>query len=901
MSANKHTNKLKLQNYAYEVSDNGVFIHPKETSNVWFQPFEYDSAENAYYPMPGYGGYPLIEAMDIDWRPYNVNGNPITTTYDLVSYISSAAYSPLMEKTFGPYTISAADAAHGNVYFLNVVPTSDNYYEPWYIHYKLIISTDEAATQGEYDCIIGSAGTSSNWHVFNRFYSTSYYPSYSHMMAFHSSAAKYANRAINPIKLGERIYSARNATTLARTFTIQVLEMYNCEAYFPDDLETQGSFYTDAKYGYNTSWNATSMGLQESSDINYPNYYHYEYYIGYRIHSNSTPLYRYKFVGFDERNHLVPLTITNQESSTIVQKTPCSEPMMVSRGLALYNTTTKIESDQTAVATGTIYRHTSVVSGILPYNFNTTINDAAHASHEIYLVGEYDEETGLFQLDDSLDENSKYTKYYNVVPILTTISDHKNYFVAGKYYWYLGQIPPSNNYLNFTNFHPLFFFDGEKLIQISAKTEYNNPWERSIGIGSAKLKYNQGFAIGEFSVSEGFSNIAYGSYSHAGGFESLAYSYAVAIGKHAIAYDYSFAEGYRPLALSYFSHVEGSDTTSLGSYSHAEGHQSTASGECSHVEGYRSLAQGDFSHAEGTLTKASGDSSHAEGDYTTASGDFSHAEGDYTKALGESAHAEGKNTVALGNSSHAEGKYTFAYGSYSHAENYYTIAYGVSSHAEGFRQPERTEFTLVGQESQYTVDNNSTIKAGMLLKNGSYVATVGLVNGTTISFYGTLGEITVPQQVEIVNAIAYGDYSHSEGYNTIAAYFASHAEGFFTKTWAEYAHAEGSNTTASGDSSHAEGKYTTASGGYSHAEGTHSTASGSNSHAEGERSTASGANSHAEGSRSTASGVNSHAEGELTLAIGDHSHAEGGGMIIASTGFNISSRNYRTMFISIIS
>lgn len=84
MSANKHTNKLKLQNYAYEVSDNGVFIHPKETSNVWFQPFTYDNIAHAYYPIPGHGDYPFIEASDIDWRPYKIDGHNVVTSYDLI-------------------------------------------------------------------------------------------------------------------------------------------------------------------------------------------------------------------------------------------------------------------------------------------------------------------------------------------------------------------------------------------------------------------------------------------------------------------------------------------------------------------------------------------------------------------------------------------------------------------------------------------------------------------------------------------------------------------------------------------------------------------------------------------------------------------------------------------------
>lgn len=93
MSANKHTNKLKLQNYAYEVSDNGVFIHPKETSNVWFQPFTYDNVAHAYYPIPGHGDYPFIEASDIDWRPYKIDGHDVVTSYDLIHSMETMSSS----------------------------------------------------------------------------------------------------------------------------------------------------------------------------------------------------------------------------------------------------------------------------------------------------------------------------------------------------------------------------------------------------------------------------------------------------------------------------------------------------------------------------------------------------------------------------------------------------------------------------------------------------------------------------------------------------------------------------------------------------------------------------------------------------------------------------------------
>ena len=92
-----------------------------------------------------------------------------------------------------------------------------------------------------------------------------------------------------------------------------------------------------------------------------------------------------------------------------------------------------------------------------------------------------------------------------------------------------------------------------------------------------------------------------------------------------------------------------------------------------------------------------------------------------------------------------------------------------------------------------------------------------------------------------------------------------------------YSHAEGFNTIAGKDGSHAEGRYSHAEGYYSHAEGDYSHAEGDYSHAEGSDSHAEGVSSHAEGGSNHAEGSDSHAEGYSSHAEGDYSHAEGRG------------------------
>lgn len=80
---------------------------------------------------------------------------------------------------------------------------------------------------------------------------------------------------------------------------------------------------------------------------------------------------------------------------------------------------------------------------------------------------------------------------------------------------------------------------------------------------------------------------------------------------------------------------------------------------------------------------------------------------------------------------------------------------------------------------------------------------------------------------------------------------------------------------ASGDYSHAEGYQTIASGDYSHAEGCENSASGSGSHVEGRLNSAVGYDSHAEGLDTSAVGDYTHSENYSTVAYGYASHAEG--------------------------
>ena len=123
---------------------------------------------------------------------------------------------------------------------------------------------------------------------------------------------------------------------------------------------------------------------------------------------------------------------------------------------------------------------------------------------------------------------------------------------------------------------------------------------------------------------------------------------------------------------------QGFSNIASGPYSHAEGEIVVAAGSSSHAEGYATYAA-NYAHSEGSFTSASNDSAHSEGFRTIASGNSSHAEGYYATASGGYSHAEGRSTLASGIGSHAEGIGTVAAGNYQHAEGQYNI----SSSAQG--------------------------------------------------------------------------------------------------------------------------------------------------------------------------------------------------------------------------
>jgi hypothetical protein len=316
----------------------------------------------------------------------------------------------------------------------------------------------------------------------------------------------------------------------------------------------------------------------------------------------------------------------------------------------------------------------------------------------------------------------------------------------------------------------------------------------------------------------------------------------------------SLEQGLQTTASGEYSHAEGIETQAIGEGSHAEGNATQAIGDISHAEGFATTASGSYSHAEGYTTQAIGYVSHAEGYYTLASGEYSHAEGDETLAIGEGSHAEGIQTkTGTQNAYYAQsvvsGVITLS-GSYGDVTSEFSTDNRLYLYDEPFPFDNiYTRAIFIISQSYYS--NPNTI---VELYDTSVTTTTAYVGNINYGIYNWTGNQTIP-----------GDYSHAEGYNTLAIGIVSHAEGDETYAIGDFSHAEGEYTQAIGNASHAEGDTTQAIGGASHAEGVGTQAIGDISHAEGYYTQTIGYASHAEGNQTQASGDFQHVQGLFNI------------------------------------
>lgn len=186
--------------------------------------------------------------------------------------------------------------------------------------------------------------------------------------------------------------------------------------------------------------------------------------------------------------------------------------------------------------------------------------------------------------------------------------------------------------------------------------------------------------------------------------------------------------------------------------------------------------------------------------------------------------ANAVGAISHGNTANAIGSYSHAEGHGTHFDRNYTMTGDASA----------TVYTLISRSgcpeigtilnygssyakvlSIYTISYiNSTYTYNVTLDKTLSATTLN--NATVYARYGAYGE---GSHIEGSDNIAAGSYSHTEGMYNITVGNGSHAEGYSNNVFGEYSHAEGDNTLAYGKYVHSEGISTIAYSNFSHAEG----------------------------------------------------------------------------------
>lgn len=178
------------------------------------------------------------------------------------------------------------------------------------------------------------------------------------------------------------------------------------------------------------------------------------------IVNSSHPLYRYKICAYSRGGGIIPLTITDQTTETIVEKTPTTTGIDPQRGLVYYAGSTNYTNLNSGI--GSIYHQRSRID--TRYTFNTNIPTL----REVYLKGTYDGH--LFRLD-----TTSSTSWYVVANATnTTVAAFLTAFTSGCYYMLVGTTGATDNRLDLKLNNPLYYFDGSYLIQVNLDCRIND-------------------------------------------------------------------------------------------------------------------------------------------------------------------------------------------------------------------------------------------------------------------------------------------------------------------------------------------------------------------------------------------------------------------------------------------
>ena len=407
------------------------FKHPYKTEAEWEATTTIPKAGEALYTSGGlrHGWMKLGNGTDL-WKdlPY------IKPTYDY------SEIQPLKKQTYtNVYCSSNSDPA-GYLYFATVKP--ENYNKSWRISYRLKATINGISNGYQYSevTIDGARNTYAAYKIYNAINNTSYRPLYSHV--YHAATETGLNNNYNHL-LGFRFQSSYNPHVVAnsRIIEIEILEEENCTLTFLDSM----TLFADMPGANTTNYGNTTNGVN-ATRIAFDGVTQ-----GYSV-SGDRNTYPY----FTTAYYTKPLAGTNgiKQYSLIMEDSSGNYQSFTTD----YGTGTSKTKNTTGFKLGKLYyadtssnwasgsRYGNDVTRAFQYgvdarySFNCGQTLTAYAP--IYLVGTYNNASGLFYLDD--------TWYTQTLP---TTED-------GKIYIYLG-FTYSNYTFDFVGYStPLWFKDG---------------------------------------------------------------------------------------------------------------------------------------------------------------------------------------------------------------------------------------------------------------------------------------------------------------------------------------------------------------------------------------------------------------------------------------------------------
>ena len=378
---------------------------------------------------------------------------------DLSTALQGLIRTHVIEAREYDYACAASSQAAGYIFFGNVVPTSEDAGNAWYIRYRLYVdleSEDQTISQnnkychGVYECRIGESGNALIYAVFNQMFSTSYRPIYHHLITRYANSTeggatvtwqtKYADRATNPLKVGVRVQSTY-ADTQPRHYRIELLETYNCTFAFLDTIETYSSVYTTAKYGACDAITADN-GLQESGDANDTTTMQLTYSL---ITAGTSGIKMYSLVMQDASGKWQSLTT---DSGTGVGKTVNQAGFRLgSKVYYVYRSTDVAANDR--IGTSQLRMNNANIDFRYSLNINTTAGHVGNLEpyKPLYIVGSVDANDGLFYLDTTQwwtqDEPSTENGKLYIKVCEAIYADYVNdrcyrgdFFGDGQMFWY---------------------------------------------------------------------------------------------------------------------------------------------------------------------------------------------------------------------------------------------------------------------------------------------------------------------------------------------------------------------------------------------------------------------------------------------------------------------------------